>query len=255
MATRDSNWPEGTPCWVDLGIPDIDRARLFYSTVFGWVIPEGSAETGGYTVATLKGNDVAGIGPKMSPEGVPPAWMTYLASDDADATAARITKAGGQLVMEPMEVMTFGKMAVAIDTTGAAFGVWQGNTNTGAKIFNEPGTQAWNEQMSRDMAAAKEFYAAVFGYEYGDLSTDEFKYATFKVEGRDVGGIGEYPAEVPETVPAAWSTYFGTADTDASVARIIGQGGSTIREPADSPYGRLATVLDDQGAVFSLISL
>jgi predicted enzyme related to lactoylglutathione lyase len=255
MGTRDSNWPQGTPCWVDLGIPDIDRARIFYSAVFGWVIPEGSPETGGYTVATLKGSDAAGIGPKMSPAEVPPTWMTYIASDNVDVTADRIKSAGGQLVMEPMDVMTFGRMAVAVDTTGATFGLWQGNSNIGAAIFNEPGALAWNEQMSRDFEAAKAFYADVFGYTYNDLSADGFKYATFKVDDRDVGGMGEYPADVPGSVPAAWSTYFGTADTDASVAKIIGQGGSTIREPADSPYGRLATVLDDQGAVFSLISL
>jgi predicted enzyme related to lactoylglutathione lyase len=254
MPTRDSNWPEGTPCWVDLGIPDIDRARLFYATIFGWVIPEGSPEGGGYTVATLKGNDVAGLGPKMSPPEVPPSWMTYLASDNTDATAERITKAGGQLAMEPMDVLDSGRMAVGLDPTGAVFGVWQGKRHTGVKVFNEPGALTWNEQMSRDLEAAQAFYAAVFGYEYTDISTDDFKYATFKVGGKDVGGIGEYPADVDDTVPAAWSTYFGNVNTDATVAKIIGQGGSTIREPADSPYGRLATVLDDQGAVFSLIT-
>ena len=32
-------------------------------------------------------------------------------------------------------------------------------------------------------------------------------------------------------------------------------GGTVVREAADSPYGRMATVADDQGAVFSLISM
>lgn len=30
MTTRDSNWPEGTPCWVDLGVDDFDKAKAFY---------------------------------------------------------------------------------------------------------------------------------------------------------------------------------------------------------------------------------
>ena len=48
----------------------------------------------------------------------------------------------------------------------------------------------WNEQVSRDFEGSKAFYAAVFGYEYADMSGDGFSYATFKVDGRDVGGIG-----------------------------------------------------------------
>jgi predicted enzyme related to lactoylglutathione lyase len=47
--------------------------------------------------------------------------------------------------------------------------------------------------------------------------------------------------------------YFGAADTDASVVRVQAAGGSVIREPIDHPYGRMSTVADDQGAVFSLL--
>jgi uncharacterized protein len=71
MVTRDSVWPEGTPCWVDLGAGDIPKAIAFYSAVFGWDIPPGRPETGGYSVAGLGGRDAAGIGPKMGP--TPPA--------------------------------------------------------------------------------------------------------------------------------------------------------------------------------------
>jgi predicted enzyme related to lactoylglutathione lyase len=255
MSTRDTNWPEGTPNWVDLGVSDINQARAFYAALFGWTIPEGTPETGGYTVATLKGHNVAGIGPKQGPSEAPSMWMTYLASDDADATVARIKGAGGQLIMDPMDVMDFGRMAVALDASGVPFGLWQGRLHTGAAIVNEPGAQTWNEHLSRDFEGAKAFYQAVFGYEYEDASGDGFKYAAFKLNDKYAGGIGEYPAGVPDDVPAAWGAYFGTSDTDATVAKVVAQGGSTIREPQDSPYGRTATVTDDQGAVFSLLGI
>jgi predicted enzyme related to lactoylglutathione lyase len=248
MTTRDTNWPEGTPCWVDLGVSDISRAGAFYTGVFGWTIPEGPPEAGGYTVATLNGRNVAGIGPQQGPS---PMWATYLAADDVDAMVARIKGAGGQLVMEPMDVMDAGRMAVAIDTTGASFGLWQGRRHTGAAIVNEPGAQTWNENLSRDFEAAKAFYQAIFGYEYEDASSGDFKYATFKVGGQYAGGMGG----APDGTSPGWYTYFGAVDTDATVARVTGEGGSTIREPQDSPYGRTATVADNQGAVFSLISI
>ena len=44
------------------------------------------------------------------------------------------------------------------------------------------------------------------------------------------------------------------ADTDAAVARAASLGGRVISPPADTPYGRMATLGDDQGAVFSVMS-
>ena len=255
MVTRDTAWPEGTPCWVDLGVSDIPKAISFYSELFDWDILPGPPETGGYSVASLDGHDTAGIGPKMGPAEAPSMWMTYLASDDADATAAKATKAGGGLLMEPMDVMEFGRMAIATDITGAVFGIWQGGKQTGVSLANAPGALTWNEHFSRDFEGAKAFYAAVFGYEYGDMSSDQFTYATLLLSGHEVGGIGAYPAGTPQNIPAAWSAYFGTSGTDESVAAAVRLGGTVVREPADSPYGRMATVADDQGAVFSVISM
>ena len=211
------------------------------------------AKTGGYSVAELNGQGVAGLGPKMGPPEAPTMWMTYLATSDADATAAKVKSAGGQLVMEPMDITDVGRMAVAVDPAGAVFGVWQARAFPGAQIVNDIGTMRWNEQVSRDFEGSKAFYAAVFGYEYGDMSGSGFSYATFKVDGRDVGGIGDLHAGVPADTPPGWRVYFGAADTDASVVRVQAAGGSVIREPIDHPYGRMSTVADDQGAVFSLL--
>jgi predicted enzyme related to lactoylglutathione lyase len=255
MTTRDTPWPDGMPCWADVGAPDIAKAATFYSDVFGWTIQPGGPDTGGYSVAELNGRSVAGVGPKMGPAEAPTMWMSYLATSDADATAAKIKRAGGKLVMDTMDVMDAGRMAVAVDPAGAAFGIWQAREFPGAQIVNEPGAMRWNEQLSRDFEGSKAFYAAVFGYEYADMSGNGFSYATFKVEGRDVGGIGDLHAGVPANTPAAWRLYFGTADTDASVARVQANGGSVIREPVDHPYGRMSTVADNQGAAFSLLAV
>jgi uncharacterized protein len=252
---RDTAWPEGTPCWVDLGVSDIPLAIGFYSGTFGWEVQPGGPEVGGYSMAYNDGRAVAGIGPKMGPADTPTLWTMYLAADDADATAAKIKGAGGELLMEPMDVMDVGRMAIAADITGAAFGIWQARTHIGVGLANAPGALTWNEHFSRDFEGAKAFYAAVFGYEYGDMSGDGFTYATLLLGGHEVGGIGAYPADIPADQPAAWSTYFGTVDTDSEVAAVTNNGGTVVRPAADSPYGRIAVVTDNQGAVFSLISV
>ena len=254
MVTRDEPWAPGTPCWVDLGVEDIGQAGAFYSALFGWDVQQGGPETGGYAMCYSAGRPVAGIGPKQGPPGTPPAWTTYLASADADQTAARISAAGGQVLTGPMDVLDVGRMLIAADPGGAVFGVWQAGTHTGAGVAREPGTLSWNENLSRDFEGNKSFYRAVFGYEYRDIPDAGMRYATLRVGGDDVGGIGEINDSFPAGMPACWTVYFATSDTDATTAAVTAGGGGIAREPWDTPYGRMAVVHDPQGAVFSLIS-
>lgn len=256
MTVRDTPWPEGTPCWVDIMVDDTQRAAEFYGTLLGWKFADPRGEYGNYLIAEVNDRGAAAIGPKPpGMEQMPSVWTTYLATDDADATAAKITGAGGQLMMPPGDVGPAGRLAIATDPTGAVFGIWQGRETTGARIANVRGTLVWNECMTRDFEAAKAFYTSVFGYEYDDMSAEGFSYATAKVNGNIVGGMGGLPAEVPAEVPAHWSTYFGVTDTDAAVEQVSRLGGSVLLPAQDSPYGRMAQVTDDQGAPFCVIAV
>jgi predicted enzyme related to lactoylglutathione lyase len=255
MVTRDTPWPTGVPCWVDLGADDTDRARAFYSALLGWQAEPGSPETGGYSICQKNGRAVAGIGPKQAPAGVPPAWTTYIATDDADETAGKIAAAGGKVLLDPGDVMDAGRLAIAGDPGGAVFGLWQARATTGIELANEPGAPCWNENMSRDFEANKTFYRAVFGYDYEDMSSGGFRYAAFSVGGHVAGGIGELGPDFPAEIPPHWMVYFAVDDTDAAVTRVVELGGNVMRTPGDTPYGRMAVTSDDQGAVFSLISL
>jgi predicted enzyme related to lactoylglutathione lyase len=120
VVTRDTRWPAGTPCWVDVSVDDVPKAIAFYQALFGWDIQAGGPDAGGYAVCHRSGRIVAGIGPKFGLPDAPSAWTTYLAADDADAVADKIKAAGGQVAQGPMDVMEEGRMAVAFDSTGAA---------------------------------------------------------------------------------------------------------------------------------------
>lgn len=255
MVQRDTPWPPGTPCWVDLSVDDPGRAKAFYSALFGWEAQEGPPEAGGYLLCMVDGQPVAGIGPKMGSGEAPNAWTTYLASEDADQTADKIASAGGQVLMAPFDVMDVGRMTIATDPDGAVFGVWQAAKHTGMQLANEPGAVCWNENMSRNFDANKAFYQAVFGYEYDDMSSEGFSYATFRTAGDALGGIGALGEPAPAEVPAHWMTYFMVADTDDALTTATSLGGHVMRPAWDTPYGRMAIASDDQGAVFALMGM
>ncbi len=254
MVTRNTPWPPGTPCWVDLGVSDIPKAMAFYRGLFGWDIQEGPPETGGYAMCEVDGKPVAGIGSKMGQPDMPTVWTTYLASEDADATAAKIKSAGGQVLMDPFDVMEVGRMFIAIDPGGAAFGIWQARAHSGVQLANEPGALIWSENMSRNYEGNKAFYGSVFGYSFGDMGAEGMNYSTLDLDGGTVGGIGEIGADMPADMPAYWGTYFAVADTDAAVQKAVELGGTVIAPAWDSPYGRMAVVSDDEGATFALMS-
>jgi uncharacterized protein len=138
MSHRDTPWPAGTPCWVDIAVPDLAAATAFYGSVFGWTFVDSGEEFGHYHIAQTDGRAAAAIGPIMQ-EGTPTVWTVYLASDDVDATAKLVTENGGTLLFDPMDIPGSGRMCVALDSNGGAFGIWQSHGMNGFAIANEPG--------------------------------------------------------------------------------------------------------------------
>lgn len=254
MTTRHEPWPQGTPAWADLMVPDRHKAREFYGAVLGWdFTDEAPAEMGHYSQGQVEGHSAAGIGENTGPDAPPPAWTTYLAVDDVDAVVEKATGAGANVLMPAMDVGDNGRLAVLADPTGAVFGLWQSGTHTGAEVANVPGSMTWNEVMTRDWERAKEFYGAVFGYSFGDMSSEEFQYATIDLDGRPVGGIGQMPAAMPAEVPPHWMTYFMVDDADEAVEKAKKLGGQVRMEPRDTEYGRMVTLAGPAGEVFSLM--
>ncbi len=255
MSERTSYAP-GIPCWADLGTPDIDAAVSFYSGLFGWSIEEGenAEQTGGYRQAKLRGKPVAGVMPLMQ-EGQPPVWTNYVSVEDADAITAKVREAGGTVMVEPMDVLDLGRMAVFLDPAGAAFGIWQPGTFVGAEVVSESNAMIWNELNTRDTAGSKQFYGAVFGWDFEEREFGANTYITIKLGEDSAGGIMDLTGRVPDEVPNHWLVYFAVDDTDAAVEKAQGSGGEAVFGPESiSEVGRIAVLKDPFGAVFALIT-
>ncbi len=255
MPERTSYEP-GTPSWVDLGTSDLEAAQFFYVGLFGWRVQDAGPveETGGYAFFTLHGHNVAAVGP-LQGEGQPPAWTTYFSTDDVDALAQRATSAGATALLEPMDVMDAGRLAVFTHPAAGVFGAWQPGRHIGAELVNDPGSFSWNELHTRDVGGAKAFVEPVLGLAPQDATFSGTTYTQLNVGGRAVAGMATMPPGVPEQVPAHWTTFFAVEDCDAGVARVEDLGGSLQTGPMDAEgVGRFAVVADPQGARFGLIA-
>jgi predicted enzyme related to lactoylglutathione lyase len=244
----------GMPVWVELSTTDLAAATRFYCELFGWTsrVAE-EPEAGGYTTFLRDGKAVAAAGPVMD-EAQPTAWLSYFGTADTDATSRQVEQAGGKVLAAPFDVMGYGRMAVFADPAGAVFAVWQAGTMPGLEVKGEPGSLSWNELMTRDPAAGKEFYPAVLGWRPRDLDMgDGMTYTLWEVGGDPAGGMMPIGDEWPADMPSAWTVYIEVDDTDAVVAKCTELGGSVAVPATDSPAGRFASLVDPQGGVISVI--
>ena len=251
MPTRDG-YAEGIPCWVDLATSDVKRASGFYGSLLGWEFSPGEAGEG-YLMAMRNGLPAAGIG--ALPEGDPsPTWSTYFAADNADETSEKIVAAGGEITLTPVAVGSLGRMAFAVDPTGAEFGIWQAGELFGAAIVNEHGGLNWNELVTDEPERALAFYTSVFGHGTETASTPGGReYSMLKVGPREVAGViaPRKPGRRSE-----WTVYFAVANASSAATAAIEAGGEVLYGPIDQPdVGTFVGLKDPLGASLTVIQL
>lgn len=253
----------GSPCWLDLGTPDVRAAAAFYGAVLGWDFEsmgtEGEVEGGMFR---KDGRIVAGVG-TLTEEGARSAWMIYYRVDDADAATRAVESGGGTVRVAPMDLDEWGRMAQYSDPLGGQFAVWQPGTSKGVELVDQPGSLCWTELHTSDARAAKEFYGGVFGWRFSDMEmpggggTYHLITPAGLPEERMHGGLMELGEE--DLAPAGghpyWHPVFAVADCDAAVAAATGNGGSVQMGPEDAEgVGRLAVCLDPWNADFVVLT-
>ncbi len=111
----------GAFSWSELCTTNVAGAIDFYSQIFGWSIEKMEMPTGDYNVIKVDGEGMGGIMPPPpdAPEGMPPAWGCYVTVDDVDKRAAQVKELGGNILAEPFDVPTVGRICVFQDPQGA----------------------------------------------------------------------------------------------------------------------------------------
>lgn len=245
----------GAPIWIELSSSDQSRSAEFYSQLFGWTVMDPGENFGGYKNFQRDGSLIAGCMINDPAANMPDFWLVYLSSSDMDATVDRVNRGGGQVALEPMEVMALGTMAVVIDPGEATVGVWKVGEHRGFDAFGVTGAPGWFELHTNAFDRSVEFYQDVFGWvpEPRD-SPESIRFVSLGKGDDALAGIMDVSSLEPQSHPSHWVIYFQVENCDESAARAVELGGRISREPHDSPYGRLASLADSTGARFKLFS-
>jgi hypothetical protein len=246
----------GEFCWFELATTDQPAAKNFYTSLFGWTVedsPMGPNDF--YSMFRLEGRDVGAgytIRPDQRAQGVPPHWMLYVESANADDAAKRAGELGGKVIAPPFDVFDIGRMTVLADPTGGIFSVWQAKKHSGTGITGVNGTACWADLSTPDPGKAGQFYSGLFGWQLTRDEKDPSGYLHIKNGEEFIGGIPPAHLRNPDA-PPHWLIYFLVESCDASAAKAKDLRAQHLLPPQSIPkVGRMSIVKDPQGAVFAL---
>ena len=192
----------------------------FYGALLGWGAAPGGVvlDSEGAPIAALVGG-TAGWSPVF------------------DGAAEQVTAAGGSV-----------SGTHATDPGGVTFRIGAPPVPLAAP---GPGRPVWFEHMSLDAPAADRFYSAVFGWGVAPAGPE---YSLFTNGERPFAGRLALVPELAAAVGERWMIYVAHGDVDEGAATAARLGGTVVVPPRDTPTGRLASVTDPSGAVFTLLT-
>jgi uncharacterized protein len=248
VVSADPAYEPGAFCWVALATADTEGAKRFYSELLGWQ-PEdlNAGAAGAFTMLRWRGEEVA-ILYRQTPEAraarAAPHWSPFIVVEGVDATAARASGLGGELLREPFHALGEGRVAPIRDPTGATVSLWQPRGRAGPTLVNDVGALGWLELATADVDRARRFYGQLLGWEY---RIDASGRTVITNRGRRNGGMrGRTAKEIG--APSSWVAYFLVDDTDDAARTAESLGGRRLAEVDAGPGGHSVLLADPQGA-------
>lgn len=249
--------------WIDIPTSDRSAAKHFYGALLGWefedlLFPDGQIM---YTMATLHGSNVAGMSdlmPEQIEAGIPAFWNSYVCVEDVRARLAECLELGAELLMDAIDILDSGSLAMFKEPNGALLSLWQPQQHIGMQIMHQTGAPCWFELDTNNVTASAEFYGAAFGWTT-ERDPENTAYTLFNRGGAtstdgNVGGMIKIMPEWGEVQPN-WLVYFQVDNVDAGGTKAAELGGQALHDSMDFPNGRLITLMDPQGAVFGLMEM
>jgi predicted enzyme related to lactoylglutathione lyase len=244
--------------WHELMTTDMAAAEAFYRHVVGWGAQDSGMPGMAYTLVSVGDRPIGGlmtIPDDAAKMGARPSWIGYVAVDNVDGEADRVTALGGRVLRAPADIPGVGRFAIVADPQGAVLALFRGAMAEPPPPLAEgtPGTVGWNELFAEDREAAFTYYSELFGWKKGE-AIDMGPMGLYQLYGTadtTLGGMMTKPTQMPMSF---WLYYVNVENIDAAVERVKEKGGAIANGPMQVPGGSwIVQSFDPQGAMFALV--
>lgn len=113
--------------WFEVPADDLDRAKKFYHSMFGWNFAKLPAAINDYWHIDTGGPDAApdgGMIPRMHPHQP---ITNYVSVPSVNKASVKVEKLGGTVCKPKTAVPGMGYFAICLDTEGNTFALWEMN--------------------------------------------------------------------------------------------------------------------------------
>ena len=246
----------GKIIWRDLLTNDPAASQRFYGELFGWTFENLDANSA-YTLIRHNGRMIGGMIDTVALNNRDDIsqWVVLMSVEDVDASIARVTAAGGEVVTPVTDLQNRGELAVFRDAEGALLGMLETRDGDPVDRSVEFGDFLWDELWTTDIDNATAFYGEIAGLEVSDIDVDEgpavpAKYRLLK--SGDTARVGIMPNPL-EGLDPVWVSYLRVASPATIAARVADLGGRVIVEAQPRPIGgEVAFVAGPSGAGIAL---
>lgn len=114
-------------CWFEVPADDLDRAKKFYGSLFGWKFAKLPAAVADYWHIDTGGKDASpdgGTFPRMHPKQT---ITVYVSVPSVDKAMAKVKKLGGTVCAGKTAVSGMGYFVICEDTEHNVFALWEPN--------------------------------------------------------------------------------------------------------------------------------
>jgi len=240
----------------DLMTPQPARSLEFYGSLFPeWQVEAVDLrESGTYHVIRVGGLNCGGVAELRSESASAAYWLGSVQVEDAAIAADRAGALGGGVTVAPVSSPDGGGFAVLTDPQQARIRVVEPVSEPELPTSPVPGHICWNELLTSDVASARKFYQAVFGWSAIEQSTEAGReYTLLRAGERDVAGIMSV-GKAGEYAPT-WFPWVYVDSLDSRFEKAVSLGGQPVVAPRDLPDGgRFCVLIDGLGALFAMMT-
>ncbi len=239
--------------WHDLATYDPEKAKDFYSEVFGWKFENIGSDKNVYYVIKNNGKAIGGIFKLGDKYGNVAEWISSLSVNDIDDAIKYNTENGGTTIFDKATFSGRGETALISDPQGAFVALL--HSETGDPLLSKViGIQTnewlWDELWSNDLDRSLTFYTGLVGCETVEVSNVKHPYFVFKRGRNTFSGVIGNPVEGARS---SWMPYIKVKDVSETLAKAKAAGAHVMLEPTSSiRKGTVAVLMDPTGGQFTI---